>query len=156
MNVTATLFGQAFTFLVLVWFIKAVLWEPMLRMMEERRKRIADGLAAAESGHRDKDLAQKKAKEIIQEAKVQASDIIAHAEKRAGEIVEESKDDARAEGDRLLVAARAEMEQEMNQAKDGLRKQVVELSLQGAQQVLMREVNAAEHNRALEKLAAGL
>ena len=155
MNVTATLFGQAFTFLVLVWFIKAVLWEPMLRMMEERKKRIADGLAAAESGHREKELAHKKAKEIIQEAKVQASDIIAHAEKRAGEIVEEAKDDARAEGDRLLVAARAEMEQEMNQAKDGLRKQVVELSLKGAQQVLMREVNAAEHNRALEKLAAG-
>ncbi len=156
MNVTATLFGQAFTFLVLVWFVKAVLWEPMLRMMEERKKRIADGLAAAESGHRDKSLAQKKAKEIIQEAKIQASDIIAHAEKRAGEIVEEGKDDARAEGDRLLVAARAEMAQEMNQAKDGLRKQVVELALKGAQQVLMREVNAAEHNRALEKLAAGL
>jgi len=155
-NVTATLFGQAFTFLVLVWFVKGVLWEPMLRMMDERKKRIADGLAAAERGHRDKDLAEKKAKEVIQEAKGQATDIIAHAEKRGGEIVEEAKDDARAEGDRLLVAARAEIDQEMNQAKDGLRKQVVELALQGAQQVLMREVNAAEHNKALEKLAAGL
>lgn len=156
MNVTATLFGQAFTFLVLVWFVKGVLWEPMLRMMDERKKRIADGLAAAERGHQDKDLAQKKVKEIIQEAKAQATDIIAHAEKRGGEIVEEAKDDARAEGDRLLVAARAEIEQEMNQAKDGLRKQVAELALKGAQQVLMREVNAAEHNKALEKLAAGL
>ena len=156
MNFTATLLAQIATFAVLVWFVQRFLWGPMTNLMEERKKRIADGLAAAESGHRDKELAQKKAKEIIQEAKAQATDIIAHAEKRAGEIVEEAKDDARAEGDRLLVAARAEMDQAMNQAKDGLRRQVVELSLKGAQQVLMREVNAAEHNRALEKLAAGL
>ncbi|MDJ0860662.1 MAG: F0F1 ATP synthase subunit B [Gammaproteobacteria bacterium] len=156
MNVTATLFGQMLTFAILVWFIKAVLWEPMLKMLDERRKRIADGLAAAESGHREKQTAEDRAKEIIQDAKGQAAEIIGNAQTRAGEIVEGAKDDARKESERLLAASKAQMDQEVNQAKDGLRKQVVALAIEGAEKVLMHEVNAAEHNKALEKLAARL
>ncbi len=156
MNVTATLFGQMLTFAILVWFIKAVLWEPMLKMLDERKKRIADGLAAAESGHREQQKGEERAKEIIQDAKTQAAEIIGNAQTRAGEIVEEAKGDARKEGERLLVSARAQMDQEVNQAKEGLRKQVVALAIEGAEKVLMHEVNAAEHNKALEKLAAKL
>ena len=156
MNVTATLFGQMITFGILVWFIKAVLWEPMLKMLDERKKRIADGLAAAERGHKEQQSGAERAKEIIQDAKTQAAEIIGNAQARAGEIVEEAKTDARKEGDRLLVSARAQMDQEVNQAKEGLRKQVVTLALEGAEKVLMHEVNAAEHNKALEKLAAKL
>ena len=156
MNVTATLFGQMLTFAVLVWFVKAVLWEPMLKMLDDRKKRIADGLAAAESGRREKENAEQRAKEIIQEAKQQASEIIGNAQTRAGEIVEEGKKDARSEGERLLTAAKAQVDQEVNQAKEGLRKQVAALALEGAEKILMHEVNAAEHNKALEKLAAKL
>ena len=156
MNVTATLFGQMITFAILVWFIKAVLWEPMLKMLDARKKRIADGLAAAESGRREKEMAEQRAKEIIDEAKSQAAEIIGNAQARAGEIVEEGKQDARSEGERLLTAAKAQMTQEVNQAKEGLRKQVIVLALEGAEKILMQEVNAAEHNKALEKLAAQL
>lgn len=156
MNVTATLFGQILTFAVLVWFIKAVLWEPMLHMLDERRKRIAEGLAAAERGHHDKDLAEQRAKETIREAKEKAAEILSQARSRANEVMEEAKAEARAEGERLKAAARAEMAQELRQAKEGLRRSVVSLALKGAEQVLMREVNAAEHNKALEKLTKNL
>jgi F-type H+-transporting ATPase subunit b len=155
-NVTATLFGQILTFAVLVWFIKAVLWEPMLRMMDERRNRIAEGLAAAERGYHEKDLAEQRAKEIIREAKEKATEIVGQARTRANEIMEEAKAEARAEGERLKAVSRAEIAQEISQAKEGLRRSVVSLALQGAERVLMHEVNAAEHNKALEKLAAGL
>ncbi len=156
MNVTATLFGQMLTFAVLVWFIKAVLWEPMLKMLDESKKRIADGLAAAERGHREQQQGEERAKEIIQEAKSQAAEIIGNAQTRAGEIVEEAKDDARGEGERLLVASRAQVDQEINQAKEALRQEVVALAIEGAEKILMHEVNAAEHNKVLEKLAAKL
>jgi len=155
-NITATLFGQMLTFAVLVWFVKAVLWEPMLKMLDERKKRIADGLAAAEHGHRAQQQGDERAKEIIEEAKSQAAEIIGNAQSRAGEVVEEAKDDARKEGERLLVSARAQVDQQINQAKEALRKEVVVLALEGAEKVLMHEVNAAEHNKALEKLAAQL
>lgn len=151
-----TLFGQLGTFAVFVFFIYRFLWGPMTNMMEERRKRIADGLAAAERGQHERELAEKHAKEVLHEAKEQAKEIIAQAQKRADEIVEESKDDARAEGERLIAAARSEIEQQMNQAREKLRAEVVELSLAGAEQVLMREVDAKAHNEALTKLAAQL
>ncbi len=156
MNVTATLFGQMLTFAVLVWFVKGVLWEPMLRMLEARQKRIADGLAAAERGQHEKELAEKHAKEVIHEAKDKANDIINHAHKRANEIVEEAKDQARAEGERLVAAAQAEVEQERNRAREQLRKDVAALALAGAEQVLQKEVRAEDHNELLEKLASQL
>lgn len=156
MNVTATLFGQIVTFTVLVWFVMRFLWEPIIRMLEDRKKRIADGLAAAERGHHAHELAEKRAKELLQGAKVQAAEIIAQAQRRADEIVEESKDTARAEGERLMTAARAEIDQLLNQAKEQLRRQVVSIALAGAEQVLMREVDSNEHNKVLEKLASQL
>lgn len=156
MNVTATLFGQMLTFAVLVWFVKGVLWEPMLRMLEARQKRIADGLAAAERGLHEKELAEKHAKEVLREAKDKANEIINHAQKRASEIVDEAKDQARAEGERLVVAAHAEIEQERNRAREQLRKDVAALAIAGAEQVLMKEVRAADHNELLEKLASQL
>ncbi|MGF1613318.1 MAG: F0F1 ATP synthase subunit B [Gammaproteobacteria bacterium] len=152
MNVTATLFGQMLTFTVLVWFVMRFLWEPVIRMLEDRKKRIADGLAAADRGHHEKELAEKRAKELLVNAKEQAAEIIAQAQRRADEIVEESKDDARAEGQRLVTAAHAEIEQLLNQAKEQLRHQVVGIALTAAEQIVMREVDADEHNRMLEKL----
>lgn len=156
MNVTATLFGQMLTFAVLVWFVMQFLWDPVLRMLEERKKRIADGLAAAEQGHHKKELAETRAKEILQNAKRQASDIIAQAQKRGDEIIEEAKSSARGEGERLITAARAEIDQQSNQAKEQLRGEVSKLALACAEQVLLREVDETAHNELLDKLVARL
>lgn len=156
MNVTLTLVGQMATFAVLVWFIKGVLWEPMLKALEDRKKRIADGLAAAERGLHEKELSEKRAREILHDAKDQANEIITNAQKRAGEIVEEAKDQARSEGDRLKHAAQAEIEQESNRVREELRKQVAALAVAGAEQILQQEVDATRHNELLKKLAAQL
>lgn len=154
MNITATIIGQMLTFAVMVIFVKAVLWEPMTRMLEDRKARIADGLAAAERGLHEKDLAEKRAAKVIHEAKEQAAGIISHAQKRATELVEEAKADARSEGQRLVAAAQAEIEQEVHRAKGQLRGQVVSIALAGAEKVLEREVDESAHSDMLKELAA--
>jgi F-type H+-transporting ATPase subunit b len=155
-NITATLIGQMITFAVLVWFIKGVLWQPMLRMLDARKKRIADGLAAAERGLREQELGEKRATEVLHEARERANEVIALAQKRASDIIEEAKEAGRAEGGRMVAAAQAEIEQEMNRAREQLRRDVLTLAIRGAEQILMREVDAREHGAMLEKLAAEL
>ena len=96
MNVTATLIGQIIVFALLIWFVNRFLWGPLTRVMEDRKKRIADGLAAAERGKHEQELAAQHAADVLKEAKDKAAEIIAQAQKRASEIVEEAKDTARA------------------------------------------------------------
>jgi F-type H+-transporting ATPase subunit b len=154
MNINATLIGQAIAFFLFVVFCMKYVWPPIMHALEERKKKIADGLAAAEHGKREEVLAEERAKELLREAKEQASEIINRADKRAAEIVDESKDDARTEGDRLLTAARAEIDQELNRVKEELRRQVVAVALAGAGKVLEREVDESTHAELLNKLAA--
>ena len=154
MNINATLIGQAIAFFLFVVFCMKYVWPPIMHALQERKKRIADGLAAAERGKHEKQLAEERAKEILREAKEQAGVILGRADKRAAEIVDEAKDDARVEGKRLLTAARAEIEQEVNRVKQDLRAQVVAIALSGAGKVLEREVDAATHNELMNKLAA--
>ena len=97
MNITATLIGQMITFAVLVWFVQRFLWEPMLRMLEDRKARVAEGLAAAERGKHEHEMAQNRALELIKEGKQQSAELIAQAQRRASEIVDEAKDQARIE-----------------------------------------------------------
>lgn len=156
MNINLTLFGQLISFIIFVWFCMKYVWPPIVAALEERKAKIADGLAAADRGVREQELAVKRAKEVIHSAKSDASEIIANAQKRAAEIVEESKTDARDEGERLLTAARAEIDKERNQAREELRGEVVALALAGAEKVLGREVNAAEHNEFLTKMSEQL
>lgn len=151
-----TLVGQLTTFAVLAWFTHRFVWGPVTSMLEERRKRIAEGLAAAERGHHERELAEKHAKELLANTKEQAKEIIAQAHRRADEIIDEAKRDAREEGNRLVVAARAEIDQVMNRAREDLREEVVKLALEGAEQVLMREVDRKAHTKVLEKLARRL
>ena len=153
MNVTATLIGQILTFAVLVWFIKAVMWEPMLNMMEDRKKRIADGLAAAEQGEKSKEEAEVHAQDKLKEAKEKATDIVNQAQKRAGEIVEEAKKNATVEGDRIKEMAQSDIDQEINSAREQLRKQVSAIAIQGAEQILKREIDSSAHSRILDDLA---
>ena len=154
MNFNATLIGQSITFVIFVWFCMKVIWPPIMNALEERKKKIADGLAAAERGVHEKALAEERAKDILHEAKAQAGEIVNRADKRAAEIVDEAKEDARAEGDRLKTAAQAEIEQEITRAKEELRGQVVSIALAGAGKVLEREVDESTHAKLLNKLAA--
>jgi len=154
MNINATLIGQAIAFFLFVVFCMKYVWPPILQALEERTKKIADGLAAAEHGKHEQALAEERAKELLREAKDQAGEIITSADKRASEIVDEAKDDAKAEGDRLIVAAQAEIDQEVNRAKEDLRGQVVAIALAGAGKVLEREVDETTHAELLNKLAA--
>ena len=156
MNVTATLFGQMITFAVLVWFIQHFLWGPLTRMMAERSKRIADGLAAAERGRRELEMADKRSAETLREGKQHAADIIARAEKRSLQIIEEAKQAAKAEGDRMIAGAKAEIAQEVSHAKEALRSQVSALAVAGAEKILQREVDAKEHAKLLKGIQTEL
>lgn len=152
MNITATLIGQMLVFIGLILFVKQVLWQPMLTMLDDRKKRIADGLAAAERGEKEQELAEARAVEALKEAKGQAADIIALAQRRAGEIVDEAKVDAVAEGDRIKISANADIEQEVNRAREQLRKEVSEIALSGARKVVNKEVDAKVHAKVLDEL----
>lgn len=151
-----TLFGQLASFALFSYLVYRFLWDPITNVLEERRKRIADGLSAAERGQRDRELAEKHAREVLREAKEQANEIIVNAQRRAAEIVEGAKGDARIEGERIIASARSEIDQQMNLAREGLRREVVTLAIEGAEQVLKRKVDAASNNEILEKLATRL
>ena len=156
MNINLTLFGQTITFIVFVWFCMKYVGPPLLNALNERKQKIADGLAEAEKGMQAKALAEQDAAEALAEAKNQATEILAQAQRRADEIVEESKQNARVEGERLLSGARAEIDQEVNRAREDLRKEVVAIALRGTEQLLGREVDQAAHNDLLEDLAQQL
>ena len=154
MNINATLLGQTIMFAMFVWFCMKFVWPPIMAALEARKKQIADGLAAAERGKHDLDLAAKRSAEILREGKEKAADIIALGDKRASEIVEEAKEQARLEGQRIITAAKAEIEQEVFRAKEQLRTQVSAVALAGASKILGREIDAKAHNDLLEKLVA--
>lgn len=156
MNINLTLIGQSITFIAFILFCMKFVWPALISIMEEREKKIADGLEAADRADKDLELAQKKATQQLREAKEQAAVILDQANKRASQIVEEAKEQARAEGQRLLVKAQADIEQEANRAKEELRGKVAVLVLAGAQKVLEAEINEQAHSELVEKLAAQL
>lgn len=153
MNINLTLFLQMIAFAVFVWFCMKFVWPPIVAALAERKTKIAEGLAAAERGHQEQHLGQQRAKELMVEAKKQASDIVGQAQKRAAEIIEEAKDDARAEGDRLITAAKAEIEQETNRAREALRGKVAELAMAAAAKILDKEIDASAHKALVESFA---
>lgn len=154
MNITATLLAQIVAFVLLIWFVNKVLWDPVTKLLADRQKRIADGLAAADKGRHDLVRAEERAKELLRDAKSQAAEIIAQAEKRGNEIVEEAKYAARSESDRIKAAANAELAQEVNRAKEQLRSQVAGIAVAGAQRILGREIDAKAHDTLLKDLVA--
>ncbi len=154
MNINLTLIGQSITFFVFVWFCMKYIWPPLMKALNDRKKLIADGLAAAERGQHEQKLAQDRAVETLRESKSQAGEVINQAQKRAGEIIEEAKGDSRNEAERILIAARAEIDQEVNRAREELRKQVASLALTGAGKVLEREIDETAHSKLLDDLAS--
>lgn len=156
MNINVTLIGQAGTFLVFILFTMKFVWPPLKEAMEKRREEIAEGLAAAERGQQEQELAQQRAEETIREARSQAAEIVDQANKRGNEIVEDAKHKAREEGERLKQAAQAEIDQEINRAREQLRGEISALSMTGAERVLRKEVDAKAHERMLDDLVAEL
>ena len=156
MNINLSLFAQAASFALFIWFTVKFVWPPIIRAIEQRQKTVADGLAAAERGKQDLELASRRANDLIREAKEQAQVIIAQADKRGVQLVEEAKASAKAEGDRMITAAKAEIEQEVSRAKDTLRAQVAVLAVQGAEKILRREVDAKAHADLLNAVAGEL
>jgi len=152
-SINATLIGQMITFALLVWFTMKYIWPPLFDSLEERKKKIADGLAAAEKGQEEIILAEKRAKGVLKEAKEQSSEIVTLAQKRANELIEESKDTAKKEGERLIVAAKAQIEQEIQQAKEGLRQEVADLALNAAEQILGAEIDKVKHQDIISKVS---
>jgi F-type H+-transporting ATPase subunit b len=156
MNFNATLIGQSITFIFFVWFCMKFVWPPIMNALETRKKQIADGLAAADRGKHELELAAKKAGDSMRDAKTQAAEVIAQAEKRAAQIIEEAKTAAKEEGDRQLAAAQANIAQETNRARESLREQVAGLAVAGAEKILRREINAQTHADLLGQLKAEL
>ena len=156
MNITVTLFAQSFSFFLFVVFTMKYVWPPIMNALNERTKKIADGLAEAEKGHHELELAEKRSAEILREGKEKSREFIDQAQKRHDEIVDEAKDAAREEGERILHGARVEIEQERQEAKETLRAEVSTLAIAGAEQILMREVDKNAHNEVLDKISASL
>jgi F-type H+-transporting ATPase subunit b len=154
MDINATLIGQVLGFLILVWFTWKFIWPPLLGAIEERQKKIADGLAAANRGQKDLEDAKAKAGDIVREAREKAVQVVDQASKRSGELIDEAKHTAVAEGERLVAAARAEVATESARARDGLRREVAALAVAGTERLLGREVDARAHAELLEQLAA--
>ena len=153
MNINVTLIGQMLSFAVFVWFTMKYVWPPIVKAMDERKAKIAEGLAAAERGQHEQELAEKRAKETLLAAKQQAVEIKANAEKQAVMIVEEARDKAKEEGGRQLAAAQAEIEQESNKAREALRSKVAELAVLGAERILRKEIDAGAHRDILDSVA---
>jgi len=156
MNLNATILGQIIAFFAFAWFCQAYVWPPIVKALEDRQKKIADGLEAASRAGHDLELAQERAAELLKEAKVNSAGIIDQANKRANQIIDEAKDKARDEGSRIKAGAQAEIDQQLNQAREHLRQQVAALAVAGAEKILESSVDQNAHADMLNKLAASL
>jgi F-type H+-transporting ATPase subunit b len=155
-NFNLTLFGQTIAMIVFVWFCMRYIWPVLINAIEARQTEIADGLAAAEKGQASLVDASAEAEKIIGEARHQAKSMLDQAQNRANEIVEAAKGEGEAEKKRQLEGARAEIDVEVNRARDELRGQVAAIAMAGAEQILAREVNAETHRDLLDRLAQNL
>ncbi len=154
MDINLTLIGQTIAMIVFVWFCMKFIWPPLLKAIEERQEKIAEGLAAADKGAEKLEQATAEAEGIVSDARKQATSILDQAHARANEIVAEGKADGVKERDRQLAAAKAEIEQETNRAREELRGQVSAVALAGAEKILNREIDAKAHDEILGKLAS--
>ena len=156
MDINLTLIGQTIAMIVFVWFCMKFIWPPILNAIEERQKRIEEGLSAADQGQEKLLRAQAEADEIVADARKQATSILDQAHSRANEIVAEGKSDGVKERERQLTAAQAEIEQETNKAREELRGQVSAIAIASAEKILNREIDSKAHEDILGKLAQEL
>ncbi len=156
MNINLTLFAQMIAFAVFVGFCMKFVWPPIVAALAERKAKIAEGLAAAERGHQEKALGEQRAIVLIKDAKATAADIVAQAQKRATEIVEEAKAEARSESGRVVAAAQAEIDRETNRAREELRERVAALAVAAAEKILRKEIDIKAHQGLVDSFAKQL
>ena len=156
MNINYTLFGQMLSFAILIWFTVKFIWPPLIKAIEERQQKIAEGLAAADRSRKDLAQTQEKVTEALKEARVKANEIIEQAHQRANSIVDQAKTDAVVEATRQKALADADILASANRAREDLRKQVSLLAVTGAEKLLRREIDANAHKALLDELAAQL
>jgi F-type H+-transporting ATPase subunit b len=154
MNINATLILQSIAMMIFVWFCMKFLWPPLLKAMDERRERIAEGLAASDRADKELEAAKVTADQQIREARDKAGEIVDQANQRHSQILDQAKEDASAERGRQVTAGEAEIVQAANQAREELRKSVASLAVLGASQILGKEVDADTHRELLDKLIA--
>jgi F-type H+-transporting ATPase subunit b len=154
MNINATLILQSIAMMIFVWFCMKFLWPPLIRAMDERRERIAEGLAASDRAEKELEAAKNTAGEQIREARDKAGDIVDQANQRHTQILDQAKDDAVAERKRQVTAAEADIAQAANQAREELRASLASLAVQGASKILEKEVDADTHRELIDKLIA--
>ena len=153
MNLNATLIIQSLVFLILGLITMKFIWPPLIKAIEERQRKIAEGLASSEKAEKSLAEAKASATDIIKEARVQANKIVEQANRRSSEVVEEARGTAIAEGQRLLAEARSEVTVESNRAREQLRRDVALIAVAGASKLLGREIDAKTHADLLDKLA---
>jgi len=155
-SITGTLIVQIIVFLILIGFTMKYIWPPITAALDERAKKIAEGLSAADKAKADLAAANTRVEQQLSAARDDAAKRLADAERLAQQIVEEAKGRAGEEGAKIVAAARAEAEQEAVKAREALREQVAGLAIKGAEQILRREVNAGVHADLLNQLKAEL
>ena len=154
MNINATLILQSLAMLIFVWFCMQVVWPPILKALDQRRERIAEGLVASDKAEKELEAAKATVDEQIREARNKAGEIVDQAQRRHTQIVDQAKEDAVGERKRQVAAAEAEITQSANQAREELRAAVANLAVLGASQILDREIDADTHRELLDKLIA--
>jgi F-type H+-transporting ATPase subunit b len=153
MDINATFIGQIVVFVILILFFRKFITPALSKAIDERQKKIAEGLSAADRGQKSLDEAKVRGDELIREARDRANQIIDAASKRSNEIVEAAKQSALAEGDRLIASAKQQIELDTSKAREELRRQVADLTVKSAAKVLGREIDPAKHADILGKLA---
>jgi len=155
-SLNATLFAQLVVFFILAWFTMTFVWPPIVKALDERAKKIADGLSAADKAKSELVNANKRVEEQLAAARADATQRLADAERLAQSMIEEAKSRANEEGAKIVAAAKAEAEQEAIKVREQLRDQVAALAVKGAEQILRKEVNAGVHAALLSQLKAEL
>jgi len=155
-NLNATILAQMLIFAIVIWVAMKFLWPEITGSIQERTRRIAEGLAAAERGQKDLAAAESRVEELVRDARARALAIEQQAQARGNEIVESAKQTAQSEGVRLIESARAQVALDAQKAREELRGQVAALAVSGAAKILEREIDPRAHAQLLDKLAAGL
>jgi len=154
MNINATLILQSIAMMIFVWFCMKYIWPPLLKAMDERRARVAEGLAASDLAEKELEAAKQTAGEQISEARGKAGEILDQAQQRHTQILDQAKDDATTERQRQVTAAEADIALAANQAREELRASVASLAVLGASKILEKEVDSETHKELLDKLIA--
>ncbi|KTC68786.1 H+-transporting ATP synthase chain b [Legionella birminghamensis] len=152
MEINLTLIVQMLVFAAFVWFTMKFVWPPLAKAMEERQEKIADGLAAAERGRKELELAQHRVKDELKQAKAHSAEIIEKATRRASQLIEEAKEEAKLEAQKQVKLAHEQLQQEINRAKDDLRKQVAQLAVASAEKILKKTIDIQANSALLDNL----